>query len=170
MKAAWKREMLNMGIHHNHTPLHNNSKKKTIFLIGDECFQKGVWYGHCAVCGELIHPPKIWYWLRRCILPLICVLYFAGVVCWLHLREHEYLVSYILLIAGGAGLIIAGKLALNASLAFAQWQPFQTGVKAVKLYGRCNRKSEKTWWITALVIWTIEAIVIAPLFFLGNLS
>ena len=159
-----------MGIHHNHTPLHNNSKKKTTFLIGDECFQKGVWYGRCAVCGELIHPPKIWYWLRRCILPLICVLYFAGVVCWLHLREHEYLVSYILLIAGGAGLIIAGKLALNASLAFAQWQPFQTGVKAVKLYGRCNRKSEKTWWITALVIWTIEAIVIAPLFFLGNLS
>lgn len=159
-----------MGIHHNHTPLHNNSKKKTIFLIGDECFQKGVWYGRCAVCGELIHPPKIWYWLRRCILPLICVLYFAGVVCWLHLREHEYLVSYILLIAGGAGLIIAGKLALNASLAFAQWQPFQTGVKAVKLYGRCNRKSEKTWRITALVIWTIEAIVIAPLFFLGNLS
>ena len=159
-----------MGIHHNHTPLHNNGKKKTIFLIGDECFQKGVWYGRCAVCGELIHPPKIWYWLRRCILPLICVLYFAGVVCWLHLREHEYLVSYILLIAGRAGLIIAGKLALNASLAFAQWQPFQTGVKAVKLYGRCNRKSEKTWWITALVIWTIEAIVIAPLFFLGNLS
>lgn len=159
-----------MGIHHNHTPLHNNSKKKTIFLIGDECFQKGVWYGRCAVCGELIHPPKIWYWLRRCILPLICVLYFAGVVCWLHLREHEYLVSYILLIAGGAGLIIAGKLALNASLAFAQWQPFPTGVKTDKLYGRCNRKSEKTWWITALVIWTIEAIVIAPLFFLGNLS
>ena len=159
-----------MGIRHNHTPLLNSSKKR-IFLIGDECFPKNVWYGRCGVCGELIRPPKIWYWLRRYILPVICVLHFAGVIwCWLHLREHKYLISYILLIAGGAGLIIAGKLALNASLAFAQWQPFPTGVKAVKLYGRCNRKSEKTWWITAFVIWTIEAIVIAPIFFLENLS
>lgn len=53
---------------HRHIPAAKDGSipdAKTRFRRGQDIFLEDVWYGRCAICGELIRPPKLWYWYRN---------------------------------------------------------------------------------------------------------
>ena len=48
---------------HRHIPASKDGSipsAKTRFWRGEDNFLEDVWYGRCAICGELIRPPKPW--------------------------------------------------------------------------------------------------------------
>ena len=48
---------------HRHIPAAKDGSipdAKTRFRRGQDIFLEDVWYGRCAICGELIRPPKLW--------------------------------------------------------------------------------------------------------------
>ena len=55
---------------HRHIPASKDGSipsAKTRFWRGEDNFLEDVWYGRCAICGELICPPKYWQLLRRAV-------------------------------------------------------------------------------------------------------
>lgn len=52
---------------HRHIPASRDGSipsAKTRFWRGEDNFLEEKWYGRCAICGELICPPKPWYFIR----------------------------------------------------------------------------------------------------------
>ena len=64
---------------HRHIPASKDGSipsAKTRFWRGEDNFLEDVWYGRCAICGELIRPPKPWYFIRN-----VLGYFFDGPVC-----------------------------------------------------------------------------------------
>ena len=70
---------------HRHIPAAKDGSipdAKTRFRRGQDIFLEDVWYGRCAICGELIRPPKLWYWYRNGLFLLPAAAYFP-ILIWL---------------------------------------------------------------------------------------
>lgn len=123
-----------------------HSQCKTRFWRGEDNFLEDVWYGRCAICGELIRPPKPWYFIRN-VLGYFLTVPYAVIPALIDVPESTALSKALLFTSGFAVLLIIWKLAINACLAFGQWQLLPDGLEGEKLRKRTNRKSEKMWWI-----------------------
>lgn len=141
------REEKNME--HRHIPASRDGSirsAKTRFWRGQDNFLEDVWYGRCAICGELIRPPKPWYFIRN-VLGYFLTVPYAVIPALIDVPESTALSKALLFTSGFAVLLIIWKLAINACLAFGQWQLLPDGLEGEKLRKRTNRKSEKMWWI-----------------------
>ena len=154
---------------HCHIPSQANGEplsKKAIFLRGEDSFLKDVWYGRCAVCGEFIRPPKLWYWLRNGLIYLLAVP-FVLVFAWMFSQttRSNVVYYYFINLFNLSVLLVIAKLLPNISLAFGRWQSFPEGVKGEKLYQRNDRKQRKSFGILTLILWLYMAATLALLFF-----
>lgn len=154
---------------HHHIPSAGNGEplnRKSIFLRGEDSFLRGVWYGRCAVCGELICPPKLWYWLRYGLIYLLAIPVILGVV-WLfyHATPDNAVCYYLITVFGCLGMPVIAKLLSNICLALGRWQSFPKGTKGEKLYQRDDRKGEKVFWLGRIFAWLFAAANFALLFF-----
>jgi len=134
---------------HRHIPASKDGSipsAKTRFWRGEDNFLEDVWYGRCAICGELIRPPKPWYFIRN-VLGYFLTVPYAVIPALIDVPESTALSKALLFTSGFAVLLIIWKLAINACLAFGQWQLLPDGLEGEKLRKRTNRKSEKMWWI-----------------------
>ena len=137
---------------HRHIPASKDGSipsAKTRFWRGEDNFLEDVWYGRCAICGELIRPPKPWYFIRN-VLGYFLTVPYAVIPALIDVPESTALSKALLFTSGFAVLLIIWKLAINACLAFGQWQLLPDGLEGEKLRKRTNRKSEKMWWIVML--------------------
>lgn len=130
---------------HRHIPASKDGSipsAKTRFWRGEDNFLEDVWYGRCAICGELIRPPKPWYFIRN-VLGYFLTVPYAVIPALIDVPESAALSKALLFTSGFAVLLIIWKLAINACLAFGQWQLLPDGLEGEKLRKRTNRKSEK---------------------------
>ena len=148
---------------HRHIPASKDGSipsAKTRFWRGEDNFLEDVWYGRCAICGELICPPKYWQLLRRAVAGPANVPYLiAAYLLMINATSETAGRVYLLIVMGFAILVVIFKFILNAYLAFGKWQTFPEG-PAKQLQQRNDRKSERSWWIRALIGWVIAAAVI----------
>lgn len=158
-----------IDMEHRHIPSQANGEplsKKAIFLRGEDSFLKDVWYGRCAVCGEFIRPPKLWYWLRNGLIYLLAVPFALVVGRMLANTTPDNVVRhYLFTIFNCMVMLVISKLLSNASLALGRWQSFPEGSKGEKLYQRNGRKRERVFWVRAAVAWLFAAASFAFLFF-----
>ncbi len=149
---------------HRHIPASKDGSipsAKTRFWRGEDNFLEDVWYGRCAICGELICPPKYWQLLRRAVAGPANVPYLiAAYLLMINATSETAGRVYLLIVMGFAILVVIFKFILNAYLAFGKWQTFPEGPEAKQLQQRNDRKSERSWWIRALIGWVIAAAVI----------
>ena len=149
---------------HRHIPASRDGSipsAKTRFWRGEDNFLEEKWYGRCAICGELICPPKYWQLLRRAVAGPANVPYLiAAYLLMINATSETAGRVYLLIVMGFAILVVIFKFILNAYLAFGKWQTFPEGPEAKQLQQRNDRKSERSWWIRALIGWVIAAAVI----------
>lgn len=154
---------------HQHIPSQTNGEslsKKAIFFRGEDSFLKDVWYGRCAICGEFIRPPKLWYWLRNGLIYLLAVPFVFVVGRMLANTTPDNVVChYLLTVFSCMAMLAISKLLLNASLALGRWQPFPEGIKGEKLYQHNGRKRERIFWVRAAFAWLFAIASFAFLFF-----
>ena len=147
------------SMEHRHIPASKDGSipsAKTRFWRGEDNFLEDVWYGRCAICDELICPPKHWNWLQRSGWILLFTPYFIVLfILSINVTSETAGWLYLFIVAGFAVLMVIFRLLLNAYLAFGKWQPFPEGPEAKQLLQRTDRKSEKSWWIRALILWII---------------
>lgn len=152
------------SMEHRHIPASKDGSipsAKTRFWRGEDNFLEDVWYGRCAICGELICPPKYWQLLRRAVAGPANVPYLiAAYLLMINATSETAGRVYLLIVMGFAILVVIFKFILNAYLAFGKWQTFPEGPEAKQLQQRNDRKSERSWWIRALIGWVIAAAVI----------
>lgn len=154
------REEKNME--HRHIPALKDGSipsAKTRFWRGEDNFLEEKWYGRCAICGELICPPKHWNWLQRYGWILLFTPYIiAMIILSINVTSETAGWLYLFIVSGFAVLMVILRLLLNAYLAFGKWQPFPEGPEAKQLLQRTDRKSEKAWWLRVLILWIILSV------------
>ena len=109
-----------------------------------------LWYGRCAICGELIRPPKLWYWYRNGLFLLPAAAYFPILIWLLNLAvrtDGPAYLAFVLLLLTCLSLFAISELIERAILTFGRWQEFPTGLKAKQLQFRSDRKSQKRIFI-----------------------
>ena len=101
---------------HRHIPASKDGSipsAKTRFWRGEDNFLEDVWYGRCAICGELIRPPKPWYFIRN-VLGYFLTVPYAVIPALIDVPESTALSKALLFTSGFAVLLIIWKLAINA--------------------------------------------------------
>ena len=103
----------------------------------------------------------VWQLLRRAVAGPANVPYLiAAYLLMINATSETAGRVYLLIVMGFAILVVIFKFILNAYLAFGKWQTFPEGPEAKQLQQRNDRKSERSWWIRALIGWVIAAAVI----------
>ena len=122
--------------------------RKRVFGAGRTFFWRT--YGRCAICGELIRPPKLWYWYRNGLFLLPAAAYFPILIWLLNLAvrtDGPAYLAFVLLLLTCLSLFAISELIERAILTFGRWQEFPTGLKAKQLQFRSDRKSQKRIFI-----------------------
>lgn len=138
---------------HRHIPAAKDGSipdAKTRFRRGQDIFLEDVWYGRCAICGELIRPPKLWYWYRNGLFLLPAAAYIPILIWLLNLAvrtDGPAYLAFVLLLLTCLSLFAISELIERAILTFGRWQEFPTGLKAKQLQFRSDRKSQKRIFI-----------------------
>ena len=103
---------------HRHIPASKDGSipsAKTRFWRGEDNFLEDVWYGRCAICGELICPPKYWQLLRRAVAGPANVPYLiAAYLLMINATSETAGRVYLLIVMGFAILVVIFKFILNA--------------------------------------------------------
>lgn len=134
---------------HRHIPAAKDGSipdAKTRFRRGQDIFLEDVWYGRCAICGELIRPPKLWYWYRNGLFLLPAAAYIPILIWLLNLAvrtDGPAYLAFVLLLLTFLSLFAISELIERAILTFGRWQEFPTGLKAKQLQFRSDRKKPK---------------------------
>ena len=138
---------------HRHIPAAKDDSipdAKTRFRRGQDIFLEDVWYGRCAICGELIRPPKLWYWYRNGLFLLPAAAYFPILIWLLNLAvrtDGPAYLAFVLLLLTCLSLFAFSELIERAIQTFGRWQEIPTGLKAKQLQFRSDRKSQKRIFI-----------------------
>ena len=117
---------------HRHIPASKDGSipsAKTRFWRGEDNFLEDVWYGRCAICGELIRPPKPWYFIRN-VLGYFLTVPYAVIPALIDVPESTALSKALLFTSGFAVLLIIWKLAINACLASASGNYYRMAWRA----------------------------------------